>query len=719
MTRSLFGTATPSVEVVSTDGTVKVQEAGRGRYDVSMNLDSALFKQTVNSQAISLNFDADSLQEDPTLGLQVKLKTPLSALDGVGLETNANQFVVDPTFNQLNLAVPAAMQQGGNNPNGTPLGNLAFKSAADYASGDVTNKPALGALAAKNAVDYATADVINKPAIGALAPLNALDYLSSFLSNKPVLGSLSPLNVLDYGSALLTNKPILGALSPLDAIDYASNLLTNKPTLGTLAAKNAVDYATTDVTNKPALGALAPLNVLDYNSALLINKPSGSATAPPYTWKAADGTTVLLTLDANGELTLTDTRTGWAYPLRTFAANASAGNGVIWQYGVNTSTNNCAQIVFNYAGSGSTSNSMGFCLNGPDQTLKIDGNSDVSVTKNLLMTGAGTAGLGTLRWPAAGLGPPTFNTRSAGTRLVLYPSLGAAAVDYGIGTDNSTVWFSTANLGHFFRWYLGTTNVLTLQDPTGSTGSGCLVFPALVGAASPTTASRSAGTKVVYWTGNAGQTDYAVGIEGGGLWHSVPTMGGAFRWYFGSLSGLALTINGGVTQLTAGTNNSALRLATTSTTGGSPVYLTCNALLPEPPDANNVPPTLGSTGLRWGQIYSNSTTISTSDEEEKTDVQPLALGLPFLQALQPISFRFAPAWSDGRVHVGLGARATQPLVEASSLPDWALVDTPSDAPWGMRQAELIPVLINAIKELSDRVTALESRPLSGTGGGLL
>jgi hypothetical protein len=38
----------------------------------------------------------------------------------------------------------------------------------------------------------------------------------------------------------------------------------------------------------------------------------------------------------------------------------------------------------------------------------------------------------------------------------------------------------------------------------------------------------------------------------------------------------------------------------------------------------------------------------------------------------------------------------------------------------MRQGELIPVLINAVKELADRVTVLESRPLSGTaGGGLL
>jgi hypothetical protein len=528
MTRSLFGSASADVDIASSDGTVKVEEKGKGRYDVTMNLDSALFRQTVNTQAISLNLDANSLQEDPTLGLQVKLKTPLSALGGVGLETNANQFVVDPTFNQLNLAVPAAVQQTGTNPNGTPLGNLAFKSAADWNTADVANKPTLGTLAAKNSVDYATADVTNKPAIGALAPLNVLDYLSAFLSNKPTLGALSPLNVLDYASALLTNKPALGALSPLNVLDYASTLLTNKPTLGTLAAKNAVDYATTDVANKPTLGALAPLNVLDYQSALLINKPVTSAnTGPPYTWTKADGTTQTMLLDANGELTISDrVASGWAYPLRSFAATASVGNGVIWQYGVSGVANNCAQLIFNYAGSGSLSNSIGMCLNGPSQGLILDGNNVVSVANQVQCTGTG-------------LGNPTFTTRSAGTRFVLWKSLGAATVDNAIGMADHTVWFSAADATNSFRWFLGTANVLTLQDPTGSTGSGCLVYPN-VPAGPPSSTARSAGTKVVYYAGSVGEPDYAVGIESGCLWHSVPRPTALFRWYVGTTNVLTL-----------------------------------------------------------------------------------------------------------------------------------------------------------------------------------
>lgn len=73
-----------------------------------------------------------------------------------------------------------------------------------------------------------------------------------------------------------------------------------------------------------------------------------------------------------------------------------------------------------------------------------------------------------LTYSANGTGPPTFTTRSTGTKLVLYPALGATAVDYGIGVAANQVWMSVpqANSASVFSWYGGTTQLATF-DGTG------------------------------------------------------------------------------------------------------------------------------------------------------------------------------------------------------------------------------------------------------------
>ena len=68
-------------------------------------------------------------------------------------------------------------------------------------------------------------------------------------------------------------------------------------------------------------------------------------------------------------------------------------------------------------------------------------------------------------WNTEGVGAPTFTTRSVGTKLTLYPTLGASAVDYAIGINSGTFWNSIPgnDAGQFFRWYGGTTEVANLS----------------------------------------------------------------------------------------------------------------------------------------------------------------------------------------------------------------------------------------------------------------
>ena len=67
-------------------------------------------------------------------------------------------------------------------------------------------------------------------------------------------------------------------------------------------------------------------------------------------------------------------------------------------------------------------------------------------------------------WSTAGLSAPTFGTRSTGTKLVLYPSIGTAGCDYAIGIDNSVLWFSTPTTTQTHRLYCGITRVLDISN---------------------------------------------------------------------------------------------------------------------------------------------------------------------------------------------------------------------------------------------------------------
>ena len=93
---------------------------------------------------------------------------------------------------------------------------------------------------------------------------------------------------------------------------------------------------------------------------------------------------------------------------------------------------------------------------------------------------------------ASGVAAPAFTTRSAGTKIVLYPQVGAAAVDYAIGIESGTLWSSVATTAQQFLWYGGTTVAMTLSGTgtlTATTFSGTHsgAHNGTVGATTPST----------------------------------------------------------------------------------------------------------------------------------------------------------------------------------------------------------------------------------------
>jgi len=133
----------------------------------------------------------------------------------------------------------------------------------------------------------------------------------------------------------------------------------------------------------------------------------------------------------------------------------------------------------------------------------------ISTRANNTATGAGQIYLNgatgnRIDFNVNGVAAPAFTTRSAGTKLVLYPAVSAAAVDYGFGIDSSTLWSSVPTTSEFHRWYAGTTNIATLS------GVGNL---SVTGGVSGTTGTFTSQLQIASPSTYSGITSIAIGLS--------------------------------------------------------------------------------------------------------------------------------------------------------------------------------------------------------------
>ena len=131
-------------------------------------------------------------------------------------------------------------------------------------------------------------------------------------------------------------------------------------------------------------------------------------------------------------------------------------------------------------------------------------------------------------------------------------------------------------------------------------------------------------------------------------------------------------------------------------------------------------------------LYCADTSISSSDARDKTDVEDFKYGLSWITALRPVTYRWdRRSWytdddntkgtPDGskkrnRLHIGFLA---QEAIEVEKKHGYAdkkenfLIanqdEDEKDPSYGMKYERLVPVLVNAIKELSAEVEQLKSQ----------
>jgi hypothetical protein len=168
--------------------------------------------------------------------------------------------------------------------------------------------------------------------------------------------------------------------------------------------------------------------------------------------------------------------------------------------------------------------------------------------------------------------------------------------------------------------------------------------------------------------------------------------------------------------------------------------------------------TIGKSGQKWKQIWSNTGTIQTSDANQKLEIEQSQLGLDFINRLQPVSYKFIsgsaitekiedyiktvkePAimdsdgvvvkeevieyikneqipnvtWTPGiRKHHGLVAQHVKTILDDMGLStnDFAGYiegDLENHSDLGLRYEEFMAPMIKAIQELSSKVNRLEA-----------
>ena len=283
----------------------------------------------------------------------------------------------------------------------------------------------------------------------------------------------------------LTNKTLTSPTltTPILGTPQSGNFSTgtftwptfNQNTSGTAAGLSATlaiaSGGTGQTSASAAFNALSPVTT---TGDLIIGNGTNSATrlaigANTYvltsngttaSWQAASGG---VTTFSGGTTGLTPaTATAGAITLAGTLATTNGGTGLtsFTANGVTYASSTSALAT------GSALTFDGTNLSTTGQVISTKTGSPTDATGQIYLNGATS---NRVEWSAVGTGAPAFTTRSAGTKLLIYPAISGSQVDYAMGIDAATLWSSVpvASSSFYFKWYGGQTQIASL-DGTGA-----------------------------------------------------------------------------------------------------------------------------------------------------------------------------------------------------------------------------------------------------------
>jgi len=232
---------------------------------------------------------------------------------------------------------------------------------------------------------------------------------------------------------------------------------------------------------------------------------------------------------------------------------------------------------------------------------------------------------------AGGFNVPTVTNRSAGTKIVLYPALGATTIDYGIGVENRNVWFTTerATSTYGFKWYGAATRVAELDGSSTFFLQEKASITHLPDAGQGAFWVKSDTPNVPYFTDDTG-TDYQLAYVGAGVsdFFDSTTAGSIFTTGSAAFRGLESGVDSPLDKgtdnffyVSGSTNSKDTATAGTSLFGGdvvasgttyfmSSTYIAdvAGAGLTTPPQGTNFSPLLveiNNSGLEYAAHFKN------------------------------------------------------------------------------------------------------------------
>ena len=310
------------------------------------------------------------------------------------------------TSGAITLAGTLALANGG-------TGQTSAQAAMNSFAGAVTSGSYLrgnGTNVVMNTIQVADVPTLNQNTTGTAAN---------------VTGTVA---ILNGGTGQTTASAAFNALSPIT-------------TTGDLILGNGTNSAT-----RLGIGANGYLLTSNGTTASWVAAPAGGVTS------FAGGTTGLTPATATtGAISLAGTlaTTNGGTGLTSFTAN-----------GVTYASSTSALAT------GSALTFDGTNLSTTGQVISTKTGSPTDATGQVYLNGTTS---NRVEWNTQGTGAPAFTTRSAGTKLLMYPAISGSQVDYAMGINAATMWSSipVASSSFYFKWFGGQTEVASL-DGTGA-----------------------------------------------------------------------------------------------------------------------------------------------------------------------------------------------------------------------------------------------------------
>jgi hypothetical protein len=446
--------------------------------------------------------------------LQVTGGAYVSGSLGIGTTNPTSKLTVQGDV--LVSGVVTATSFGGNLKGGL-TGNVIYQSAPDTTAFLVNGTS--GFVLQSNGIG-------NSPTWVAAAPSGAVSGITVRDSSNNIIGTSGSVTQLTFGTGLSVTGTT-GAAG-IATITLSSNIvgsalsISGISTVGFITATNLY-VAGVGTFLSSGLKVRNPANTFDYTitgGAIVADR---TLTLPLITGtdtiavlglnQTFSGTQSFDAITATGQVTLTTTGTS----VLTLGASLQTGTMTLGQ-----STRS-------------------------QQTDIQAGVSGVGTTKTINFgTGGGSGSFTQINiGPTAGIGTVVINS---GTSLLVGTATSTGTASQSLQVTGGA--YVSSSVG------IGTTNPQAQLHITGqfqstqanstTTGGGQIYLNGATGnridfntngTAAPTFTTRSVGTKLVlYPSVSVGQVDYALGIESGALWSSIPDTAYQFKWYVGNTS---------------------------------------------------------------------------------------------------------------------------------------------------------------------------------------